>query len=263
MTRLQTLFLLALTLPTVTVTLAAATEGEQMFLQGNRAVLGIVQDVKGDQIQVDTGDVQPRFIPIRAGREKGGPEPKTGDHLIITVNDQNLLVDYHLLDAAGQPAPSVQHRLIKGRMTQPLTIGHAHAVIRTETGNEEEYEVRSQARSKVGSIPIGTPALFLMDETNRIVDVTFAPGAVKRGDESAKKSPIKGAQRRVEGTIAGSPMKNQVVIRTNEGGEDAYEVRPLMVDKFAALPQGEPVVLLIDDQGKVIDVATQAEGRLR
>jgi hypothetical protein len=52
------------------------------------------------------------------------------------------------------------------------------AVIRTMQGLHEPYEVAEGARQKVLNIPIGVPAVYLLNKANLIIDVTF-------GDERA------------------------------------------------------------------------------
>jgi translation initiation factor IF-1 len=226
-------------------------------LQGDREVTGTVEDIKSDQIQVNIGEVQPRFIPLNEAKEKGLPTIKKGDRLEITVNDQNLIVDYHLIDQSGQPLTEAKHQVVKGQIAQPLVIGHDQAVIRTEDGKELSYVIRSQARSKMASIPVGTDAVFLVDETNKIVDVNFADqDAVNRAGESPdKKSPLKEAQRRVMGTIAEPLAENRITLRTPDGKEQLYEVRSLMREKVGKLSKGEAVVLLIDGENRVVDLA--------
>jgi hypothetical protein len=46
-------------------------------------------------------------------------------------------------------------------------------VIRHDEGHEEAFAVRPLARSKVSSIPVNVPAIFLMDEANKIIDASF------------------------------------------------------------------------------------------
>ena len=77
------------------------------MLQGERHVMGTVEEIKSDQIRVNTGEVQPRYIPLNQAKEKGLPEIKKGDALEITLNDQNLIVDYHLVTDSGQPLDHV------------------------------------------------------------------------------------------------------------------------------------------------------------
>ena len=232
-------------------------EGDTKALQGERHVMGTVEEIKSDQIRVNTGEVQPRYIPLNEAKEKGLPEIKKGDGLEITVNDQNLIVDYHLVNASGQPLEHAKHQVVKGQIAQPLVIGHDEAVIRTEEGKELSYVIRSQARSKMASIPVGTDAIFMVDETNKIVDVNFAnKDAVSRAGETPdKKSPLKGAQRRVLGTVVAPMADNQITVRTPDGKEKPYEVRSLVRDRMEKLSKGEAVVLLVDGDNKVVDVA--------
>src|SRR5688572_11488674 len=92
-------------------------------IQGERRVIGTVQEVKSDQIKVDTGEMQPRFIPLNQAKEKGLPDIKEGDTIEITLNDQNLIVDYHLTDAAGHPKAGHDRQVVKGRIAKPLPVG--------------------------------------------------------------------------------------------------------------------------------------------
>jgi hypothetical protein len=246
-----------LTFPLGTMAASQPHDSDTKALQGERQVIGTVEDIKSDQIRVNTGEVQPRYIPLNQAKEKGLPEIKKGDALEITVNDQNLIVDYHVVNQSGQPVKEGTHQIVKGQIAQPLVIGHDQAVIRTEDGKELSFAIRSQARSKMASIPIGTEAVFLVDETNKIVDVNFSnKEAVDRaGDTFDKKSPLKGAQRRVLGTVVGPMSENQITIRTPDGKEKPYEVRSLIRDRMGKLSKGEAIVLLVDEDNKVVDVA--------
>jgi hypothetical protein len=52
------------------------------------------------------------------------------------------------------------------------------------------------------------------------------------------------------------PLEESLItIRTREGEEQRFEVRPSMRNRIAALPKGEAVVLLIDGENQVADVA--------
>ena len=75
-------------------------------------------------------------------------------------------------------------------------------------GKEQSFTIRSQARSKVAAIPVGVTAVFLIDETNQIADVGFSSlQAVKDAERQPdRKSPIKGAHKQIDGTIA-SPLQ--------------------------------------------------------
>jgi hypothetical protein len=48
---------------------------------------------------------------------------------------------------------------------------------------------------------------------------------------------------------------NRVAIRTEEGEEQPYEVRSLAQLRLVKLSYGDEVILLVDDEGKVTDVA--------
>ena len=152
---------------------AASGDDETPLLQGQRHIRGTVEPIRGEQFQLDTGETKPRFIPLKEAKEKGFPEIKIGDVVELTINDQSLLVDFHPLDQSGQPVGH-QHQILKGQIAQPLVIGHDRALIRTEDGKESSYQIRTQARSKMASIPVGADAVIMVDETNKIVDVNFA-----------------------------------------------------------------------------------------
>jgi hypothetical protein len=114
---------------------------------------------------------------------------KKGDRVEITVNDQNLLVDVHTV------GESSHHLVVQGRIIEPLVTGHQKAVIRnSRSGKEESHFIRPVARSKVASVPVGIEAVFLIDELNKIVDVTFgSPEAIHQAAERwQKQTPLKG-----------------------------------------------------------------------
>ena len=217
------------------------------LIQGDRKVVGVVRKVVGEQIEVDTSEVQPRFLALKEAKEKGF-SLKPGDKVEMTLNDQNLVVDYH---PYHQPQA---HQKVKGRISQPLVVGHERAVIRTENG-EQTFAIRPLARSKVASIPVGAPAIFLIDETNQVVDVTFESEDAAGKSASAQKSPPKGAHTRVEGTIVEPLQSNRIRIKTARGEEQPYEVRPMVGKKLAGMTRGQLVILMLDNDGAVIDVA--------
>jgi len=103
------------------------------------------------------------------------------------VNDQNLLVDVH---KAGEAS---HHRVVRGQLAGPMETGHDKAVIRPADGKEHSYLIRPVAKSKVASIPVGADVIFLIDELDKIVDVTM--GSVESVHRAAElgqqKSPLK------------------------------------------------------------------------
>jgi hypothetical protein len=228
-----------------------AEKTEHPSLPGNRTFLGTVEEVRSDQARVNTGEGQPRFVPMNVRKDKGLPDLKKGDQVEITVNDQNLLVDVH---KAGEAS---HHRVIRGQLAGPLETGHDKAVIKTEAGKEESHQIRPVARSKVASIPVGAEVTFLIDELDKIVDVSLGTAdAVHHAAEvGQQKSPLKGNLRQVMGVIA-TPLKGStIVIRTPDGKEQSYEARPLIHERLAKLARGESATLLVDDEHMVTDVS--------
>ena len=227
-----------------------AEQGHPQLLPGDRVLIGTVQEVRGDQARIDTGEVEPRYLPMGVRHAKGLPDLKKGDRVKITINDQNLLVDVHLIGEASY------HRIVEGRLIEPLVTGHDRGVLRTMQGKEESHEIRPVARSKVASVPVGVDAVFLIDEADRIADVTFgSKEAVHRAAELwRKKTPLKGNFDRISGVIT-TPLKNNTIAIRSEKGERAYEVRPLAERRLTNLSKGDAVVLLVDEEHKVTDVA--------
>jgi len=227
------------------------TGTEPQRLSGERVVLGTVEDVKGDQAKINIGEVEPRYLPMNVRKDKGLTELKKGDLVEITVNDQNLLVDVHKVGEASH------HRVVRGQLAEPMETGHDKAVIRTTDGKEESHLIRPVAKSKVASIPVGADVIFLIDELDKIVDVTM--GSVESVHRAAElgqlKSPLKGNLGQVAGKILKPLKDNTIVIRTEDGKEHSYQVRPLIQPRLAKLSTGDAAMLLVDEENKVTDVA--------
>ena len=233
---------------------SAVSEAEQthpQLLSGDRVLLGTVDEVRSDQARIKIGEEQPRYLPMNVRKAKGLEDLKKGDLVEITVNDQNLLVDVH---KAGE---SSHHHIVRGQLAGPVDTGHDKAVIRTTDGKEESHLVRPVARSKVASMPVGADVIFLIDELDKIVDVTMGTTeSVQRAAElKQQKSPLKGNLSQVTGKILKPLMDNTIVIRTQDGKEHSYQVRPLVQPRLGTLSKGDAVVLLVDDENKVTDVA--------
>jgi len=146
------------------------------------------------------------------------------------------------------------HRIIRGSLVHPLPVGHEWAVIRPEQGPEEAFAVRPLARNKVSAIPVHVPAIFLMDEANKIIDASFGSEEVlQRRTTEWKKPPPKAPYRQVEGTLLQSP--GSIRIKTGEGREQDFHVRPYLQEKFAHIPEGASVILLVDDENTVSDLS--------
>ena len=224
---------------------------DPQLLSGDRVLLGTVEDIRSDQARINIGEGQPRYLPMNVRKDKGLPELKIGDLVEITINDQNLLVDVH---KAGEAS---HHRVVRGQLAEPLPTGSDQAVIRTTDGKEESHLIRPVAKSKVASIPVGADVIFLIDELDKIVDVTM--GSVESVHRAAElgqqKSPLKGNLGQVSGVILKPLKDNTIVIRTKDGQEHSYQVRPLIQPRLATLSTGDAAVLLVDEENKVMDVA--------
>jgi ribosomal protein S1 len=249
-----TVWLIA-TVPVVHAASEVAGTDPQSF-PGNRVVLGTVEEIRSDQAKINIGEVEPRYLPMNVRKDKGLPELKKGDLVEITINDQNLLVDVH---KAGE---SSHHRVVRGQLAEAMPTGSDKAVIRTTDGKEESHPIRPVAKSKVASMPVGADVIFLIDELDKIVDVTM--GSVESVHRAAElgqqKSPLKGNLSQVVGEIL-TPLKGDTIaIRTEDGKEHSYEVRPLIHPRLATLSKGDAAVLLVDEENKVADVAFMPAG---
>ncbi len=129
-------------------------------------------------------------------KEKGIWPLHKGDRLQIVVNEQNMVLGYHRIDDMGW------HQIIRGQLAQALMVGQEWAVITTEDQHERAYRVRPLIRSKLAAVPIGQPAVFIIDETGQVMDAVF--GAAETLQAAAQgwcASPPKGGYRQLRGTM--------------------------------------------------------------
>jgi hypothetical protein len=141
---------------------------ERLFLlPEERIVTGTVQHVKSGVIQVNIGELEPLFLSVQAARERGMDSLKPGDKLKLVISNENEPIDFHL---ASQPGWDVA---VKARLLQPLIGDLRWVVLQTDWGTNEPYEVAEDARHKVQNIPVGVPAIFLLNIHNIIVDATY------------------------------------------------------------------------------------------
>ncbi|MEP7150520.1 MAG: hypothetical protein ABI856_02335 [Nitrospira sp.] len=227
--------------------------GHLVLLPGERLVLGTVEAIEGGMVRINIGELEPRFIPIKGALEKGEWSLKKGDRVELALSTEDLLVDYHPVNAPGW------HRIIKGQLAQPLVVGYQWAVIRTENGKEEAIAVRPLARLKMAAIPIGVPALFLVGEAGKILDAEIGEDQVlQHRIQEWKRSLPKAADRRLEATLVAPPAL-MIIIRDKDGKESHLEVRSFVEERLAKVSPGKPITLLLDDENKVTDVAIPHE----
>ena len=233
--------------------IAGSEQAHAHLIPGDRILLGTVVDIRSDQAKINMGEGQPRYLPMNVRKDKGLSKLSIGDLVEITINDQNLLVDVH---KAGETS---HHRVVRGQLAEPMPTGHDKALIRTRDGKEEFHLIRPVAKSKVASIPVGAEAIFLIDELDKIVDVTM--GSVESVHQAAqlgqRKSPLKGNLDQISAVVLKPLKDNTIVIRTEDGKEHSYEVRALIQTRLATLSTGDAAVLFVDKENKLTDVAFQ------
>lgn len=229
--------------------------GHLVLLPGERIVLGTVETVEGGMVRINVGELEPRFIPIKGTLEKGEWSLRKGDRVELALSTENLVVDYHPVNHPGW------HRIIRGRLAQPLVVGYEWAVIRTETGKEEAFAVRPLARLKMAAIPIDVPALFLVGEADKILDAEIGEDQVLSSRiQEWKRSVPKASDRRLEATLVAPPALT-IGVRNKEGKEQHLEIRPFVEERLAKVTQGKSVILLLDDENKVTDVAVPPDSK--
>lgn len=225
---------------------------QMVLLPDDRVIVGTVTDIRSDQVQVkmDADDVEPRYLSAKEAQEKGVWPLKKGDRLHIVVNEQNAVLGYHRVGDPGF------HQIMRGRLAQPLVVDQEWAVVQRDGGGEHAYRVRPLIRSKMADVPIRQPVVFLIDETNEIMDVVFGGEETLRAAiEGWHGSPPQSVDRRLRGTIVKPVADNHVMIRTEDGRDRVIEVRTFVQDKLEKLPAGESVILLLDGENKVTDLA--------
>src|SRR5437899_8878230 len=110
--------------PQLGPTQAQAAKGNEIVLPDDRLVVGMVEEVGDHEVKVNTGELMPRFLPLKEGRQDQGRPLIKGDLVEIWVNNQDLVVGYHPLDTLGW------HRIIRGSLVQPLAVDQEWAVIK-------------------------------------------------------------------------------------------------------------------------------------
>jgi len=218
-------------------------------IPGERLVDGRITAIRADQIQVNIGNPEPLYLPLKPAVDKG-LEFHVGDPIVVAMNDHNAVVDYH--QGKGQS----NHRVIKGQLIEPLTVGSDKAVVRSGDG-EQSYQIASRARGKLGAMPIGADAIFLADETGQLVDAQLgSEEAVHQSAINNKAARVKGAHEQVRAVYMGTAPENRIKVTLPPDKEERIlPIRPPL-QKLDRLKDNEAVVLLMDDEGYVVEIAT-------
>lgn len=222
------------------------------LLPSHRIITGTVEGIAADQAKVDsgeTGEISPRYLSLERAKEKGFTL-KQGDKVTIVVNDKNHVVDYHLANGESQR----HHKVIKGRLAQPLKVGQEQAVIKTEDGKEQSFPVRPLARSEVAAIPFDTDGLFLIDETNKIASATLTKDVASQRDDWAR-STAYNVYRHIEGVVKSKPEKQTLTIQTQDHESLTLPVWDYLKEELTKIPKGMQVTVLVDGNDKVVDIA--------
>lgn len=242
---------------------AAGSEENQhgyTLLPNHRVITGVVEAIAEDHAKVNHGEagkMSPRFLSLERAKEKGFTL-KPGDQVEIVVNDKNHVVDYHLDNGAS----TSDHRVIKGKLAQPMNVGQEHAILTTQEGKQESFPVRPFARSEVAAVPLDTEALFLIDETNKIASAALIKDVQSEYDERDfgwARTPAKGVYHQVEGTIQGKPAEQKLTILTNREESFTLPVWDYLEEDMAKLSEGMHVTLLVDNKDRVVNIAFPPE----
>jgi len=222
------------------------TQPTENQLPGDRLVTGRIVSIRGNQMEIDIGTVKSFYVPLRPARVKGQTF-EVGQPIIITLNDHNAVVDYH------HPNERSDHQVLRGKLTTPLTVGLDKAVIETPQGIKT-FMVTDRAKGKLTAIPVGVEAFFLADESGQLVDAQLASAEAVRESGHNNKARIKGAHEQVRATFKGTGGDGTLKI-AEQGKEREVPFRPPL-EKLDRLKPGQDVVLLMDDQGYVLEIAT-------
>lgn len=136
-------------------------------MHSQQLLLGVVEDIQGPEIRINVGNLMPRYLPLKDAVFKHGKRPELGEVLLLVVNDQNAVIEYH---AYGE---NRRHFLVNGKLLYPLTDEHQFVVIQYLNGRIKTTPVDPEARVKLLAVPVGEVALFLLDDSHKIIDVTF------------------------------------------------------------------------------------------
>lgn len=231
---------------------APTSRSTSQLLPGDRIVFGTAKAISGNQIKVEYADsLQPRYLPLSVAEAKG-MELKPGDSVMMVFNEQQVLVDFHPWGHKDS-----HHTVMAGHVAEQMKVGQERVVVRADDGETTTHPVSPLIRSKLASMPIGAPAVFLVDETDHIVDVTFGDSVSLEHmkHEYRQISNPKAPHDRINGTVVEVMADGHIMIKTTDGEQQVYSVRPYAAKELALVQAGDAITLLIDSSQQVLDIA--------
>jgi hypothetical protein len=169
---------------------------DTQLLPGHTIVKGIVEEIKGEMIRVNLGDLKTRPLSLKQAQSQGVASLKEGDSVNIIINAENGIVDFY------REGDRPKHRILHGRVAD-IADDVEWAEILTDTGEKKRLGVQSEARPRIKRVYSGAPAMFLVGE-DKILDavpensteIQLPAGQEKETDKETTKKPESGKQRR-------------------------------------------------------------------
>jgi hypothetical protein len=169
---------------------------DTQLLPGHTIVKGTVEEIKGEMIRVNLGDLKTRPLSLKQAQDQGTASLKEGDNVNIIINAENGVVDFYR--EGNRP----KHQILHGRIAE-IADDVEWAVILTDNGEKKRMGVQSEARSRIKRAYTGAPAMFLIGE-DKILDavpentteIQLPAGQEKESGKETTKKPESGKQRK-------------------------------------------------------------------
>lgn len=107
---------------------------------------------------------RPRVVSMKKAERMGLAKAKVGDEVLLTVGEENVLLDIHL-----KGMPEAGHRLVVGKLSYSDPLWE---VIEISTGEgTQAFAVEPEAGSKLSVLKEGDRVRAELDEDNVVVDI--------------------------------------------------------------------------------------------
>lgn len=203
---------------------------------------GTIRGIKGDRVEVDTGERTPRYLSLEAGGDEARGL-QVGGAVEIMINDRDDIVAYQ------RPADTPPTKVFRGSLGRVFNPEKERVTIRLDTGRDVGFYARAVAMGKLAALEVGEAADFAVDRAYLLVDVL----SLGKPRELTFGSSTRVPQRRVEGafvTIGDGRMR----LRMKLDDIQSFPVRPLLQPAIEQLAPNELVSVYLDAQGQVIDM---------